>query len=154
METGYSHIQRFHNIFKTLTMTMWINIVWYFTGVLLVPSVTYWLSLAFKLATGLGPFSKLKPMKKPWFYQFQFWEVYFYPSKNVFQFKEVFSVISGKDFYSVKRSLLLPGVFVSLGNIVICLLQVLKPTKYKITLNICFVKSFHCMYDMTYCCLK
>ena len=156
METGYSHIQWFHHIFKTLTMTMWINIVWYFTGVLLVPSVTYWLSLAFKLATGLGLFSKLKPMKKPWFYQFQFWEVYFYPSKNAWfspcsNSKKFSLFVSGKYF---RRSLLLPGVFVSLGNIVICLLQVLKPTKYKITLNICFVKSFHCMYDMTYCCLK
>ena len=82
METGYSHIQWFHHIFKTLTMTMSINFVWYFTGVLLVPSVTYWLSLAFKLATGLGLLSKLKPMKKPLFYQLQFWELYFYPSKN------------------------------------------------------------------------
>ena len=101
-------------------------------------------------------FSKLKPMKKPWFYQFQFPRGIFLPIKKclvftVFHFKEVFFVISVKDF---QRSLLLPGVFVSLGNIVICLLQVLKPTKYKITLNICFVKSFHCMYDMTYCCSK
>ena len=99
METGYSHIQRFHNIFKTLTMTMWINIVWYFTGVLLVPSVTYWLSLAFKLETGLGLFSKLKPMKKPLFYQLQFWELYFYPSKNAW-----FSPCSN----SMKFSLLYP----------------------------------------------